>query len=587
MQSYTKTSIKIDIKSWIPLIPAILLLGITPWFIRYFVVQYPALPVDWKLEPYTVPDLFTYGKQQLIFVSGILSVIFMYFQVNPNIYKVKKNKHILLLMGSTMSWLILTSLTAAFPHMAIWGALEKFEGVSIWLIYMAFAFYIGSLAKDSAMRTNILRIILFGGLIVTGIGLTQFLSHDLIKMNWFKTLIMPKEIAETAQFVFEADRVYTTLYNPNFVAMYTATLLPLAVLMIIREKATIFKVLWSIFTILLCLNLVGSKSSGGFVGLVIATGVFITVLLMRHLSSKMQKWITFSLIGTFALVFVLFFAGVFNGPLNLAKFSPHHNLTNISTSGFQTIFEYKGKQLIAEADSNTLASVKFFNADMVQLQVDQDADGNYFIVSPDFADIKFTTGVSENGYAYVNFLIDTTNWVFLLHPNGMLYVNSMSTTVPMELSKGSGGFVGYEDFGSARGYIWSRTLPLIQASPLLGYGADNFTIAFPQNDYNMKYQMYGTPNILIDKAHNLYLQLVMNFGIPGLILILSVIGYAVKHLYAAYRSNEDSDSLLYLALILSIFAYLGAGLFYDSNLHVSPFFWTFVGFGFKDIFKTA
>ncbi len=589
MKKHSQSVTKIELKHWLMLIPAILMLGITPLFIRYFPVRYPALPVSWRHGSSSTGDLFTYGKHQLILVSGVLSLIFLFFRVGKSSLKDKIKQRPLLLICATVAWLLLTTLTASFPHAAVWGMIEKFEGVFVWLTYIAFALYIGSLVKQASYRTGIVRIILFSGLIVTAIGLTQFLSHDLIKMDWFKQLIMPKKIADLATFNFEINRVYTTLYNPNFVAMYVATLMPLSLFMIYREKSILFKGLWSLFSGLLAINLIGSKSSGGFAGLAISLGVLGFVFIIQKFSAKMQRMLTISAVSITAIALVLFFSGGLNGILNIQEFSPQYNMTNISTDGFQTIIEYKGKKLIAATDSQTLNSVTFYTEGQNQAQVPLNVtttpnpDGYYNIVSPDFSEVFFTTGATENGFAFINFKIDNVNWVFLLHPNGMLYVNSMSSTVPFEASKGSGGFVGHEGFGSARGFIWSRTLPLIAASPLVGYGADNFTVAFPQNDYNLKYQLYGNPNTLIDKAHNMLLQLIMNFGIPGLILLLSVIGYSVRTLYRAYVSKEDADFKLNLVLILCIFGYLGSGLFYDSNLHVSPFFWTFVGFGFREL----
>ncbi len=582
MQKRNNASSTLNASQWLLLIPAILLLGIAPIFIRYFPVSYPIMPVNWRLTANTTADLFTYGKSSLLLVSGILSVIFLYFRIEKNPLKDKALSKKAIFILATAVWMILTTVTAKFPHMALWGGLEKFEGLFVWLTYIAFACYIGSLVKNENYRLWILRFILFSGLLVTGIGLTQFFSHDLIKMDWFKNLIMPKEIAESAHFVFEANRVYTTLYNPNFVAMYVATLFPLSVFMVYRDKSVVFKILWSLFSVMLIVNLVGSMSSGGFAGIAISIALLVFILIIQRVSSKLRKILVLGSITLSVLVFSLFTIGAFNNLLKVDSFTTHHDLTNVSVKGFEATFDYKGKQLIAQADSNTLNAVRLFDENKTQLNVNRNEDGTYSIVSPNFNNIKFSTGVTADGIAAVNFMIDNYNWMFLLHPNGMIYVNQYSASVPLETSKGLGGFVGHEQFGSARGYIWSRTLPLILESPLVGYGADNFIVAFPQNDYNLKYQLYDTPAIIIDKAHSFPLQLLMNFGVIGTILIFIVIGYAVKTLYS---SKNDPDYKLNIVLILCIFGYLGSSLFYDSNLHVSPFFWTFIGFGFKDLFN--
>ena len=44
-------------------------------------------------------------------------------------------------------------------------------------------------------------------------------------------------------------------------------------------------------------------------------------------------------------------------------------------------------------------------------------------------------------------------------------------------------FTSHESFASSRGYIWSRTIPLLKETLFIGTGADTFVIAFPQDDY--------------------------------------------------------------------------------------------------------
>ena len=582
MQTSNKSNHAIKPSQWLPLVPVILLLGIAPLFIKYFPVSYPAVPVNWRLEPYMVADLFTYGKRGLILTAGVLSVVFLYFQINIHSLTNKANKPGFFLIFGTACWMLLTTLTAKFSYMAVWGAWEKYEGVLIWLTYLVFACYIGTLIKNESYKYWIFRIILFSGLLITGIGLTQFLSHDLIKMTWFKELIMPKEVADSANFVFEANRVYTTLYNPNFVAMYVATIFPLALFMTFKESKLYYKGLWAIYAVLLVINLMGSMSSGGFVGIALSAAVLAYIFIINKFSAKLQIILTSTVLAIAIVLFSLFTAGAFNNLLKIEPFVNRYQLTDIKAQDHQVAFTYKGKDLIVKTNPETLNTLRFYNSDGIELNVNTGADGVYSILNPDFGDITFTTGTTADGTGFVNFVIEGNNWIFLLHPNGMLYVNSMSTTVRIEKANALGGFVGHEQFGSARGYIWSRTLPLILASPIVGYGADNFTLAFPQNEYVTKFQLYDTPNILVDKAHSVPLQLTMNFGIIGAILLFALIGYSVKMLYV---SKNDPQYAMNIVCILCIFGYLGAGLFYDSNLHVSPFFWTFVGFGFKDLFK--
>ena len=61
--------------------------------------------------------------------------------------------------------------------------------------------------------------------------------------------------------------------------------------------------------------------------------------------------------------------------------------------------------------------------------------------------------------------------------------------------------------------IWKSTLPLLKENPLLGHGLDSFVFAFPR---------FRAPGLyrLIDFAHNEYLQIMVELGLVGLVLVV-------------------------------------------------------------------
>ena len=82
-------------------------------------------------------------------------------------------------------------------------------------------------------------------------------------------------------------------------------------------------------------------------------------------------------------------------------------------------------------------------------------------------------------------------------------------------------FDKYDSLASARVYIWSRTIPLLTDSMLIGYGPDTFSLDFPQDDTFWKLRAYNVTNIIVDKPHNMYLQMAVNTG------VLSVLVYII------------------------------------------------------------
>ncbi len=121
-----------------------------------------------------------------------------------------------------------------------------------------------------------------------------------------------------------------------------------------------------------------------------------------------------------------------------------------------------------------------------------------------------------------------------------------------------------EHIFSNRGYIWNRTLAVIFDNPIIGYGADTFMINFPQTDVLNKYNILRNPAMIVDKAHNFYLQLLINFGILGSGIFISLVVISI------IRKRE----------ILMNFALVGfsvVGLINDSIVAITFFVFILIG----------
>jgi hypothetical protein len=140
---------------------------------------------------------------------------------------------------------------------------------------------------------------------------------------------------------------------------------------------------------------------------------------------------------------------------------------------------------------------------------------------------------------------------------------------------------GYERFASSRGYIWSRSLPMLKQTFFVGYGPDMFTIKFPQRDYIGKINAFDNPSIIVDKPHNMYLQIGINTGFISLLALLAVyLMYFIDSLRLFYK--RDLKTLLdYVGIgaFTGMMAYLGAAFFNDQIISVAPLFYVMVGLG--------
>ena len=137
---------------------------------------------------------------------------------------------------------------------------------------------------------------------------------------------------------------------------------------------------------------------------------------------------------------------------------------------------------------------------------------------------------------------------------------------------------------SGRGYIWAKTIPLLKKYIFLGAGPDSFQMVFPQYDYvDLAYDF--APNMLITRAHNMFLQMAVQTGVLSLICFLVFYGmYFVKSvkLYIKRKELLDDDPYLFhigAGLFVANFGYMLSGIVNDSLPVTAPLFWAIIGIG--------
>ena len=143
------------------------------------------------------------------------------------------------------------------------------------------------------------------------------------------------------------------------------------------------------------------------------------------------------------------------------------------------------------------------------------------------------------------------------------------------------GFAGKEKLASSRGYIWSRSLPMLRNTLLLGTGPDTFVFEFPQNDLLGKLYAYDSATTIVDKPHNLYLQIALNEGVIALLAFLGIILIYIVDSIKLYalKSKFTENEIMGISVFLAVIGYLFAGIFNDSVISVAPIFWIVLGVG--------
>ena len=142
------------------------------------------------------------------------------------------------------------------------------------------------------------------------------------------------------------------------------------------------------------------------------------------------------------------------------------------------------------------------------------------------------------------------------------------------------GFRNRQKMFSSRGYIWSRTIPLLLDHVFIGSGPDTFVLEFPQNDYLAKKQN-GFERQFMTKPHSMYLQVGVQTGVVSLLCILVFyVWYAVWsiRLYA-FRKLENVAEGFGIAAFIGSIGYMISGISNDSMVVTAPIFWILTGIG--------
>lgn len=131
-----------------------------------------------------------------------------------------------------------------------------------------------------------------------------------------------------------------------------------------------------------------------------------------------------------------------------------------------------------------------------------------------------------------------------------------------------------DDFGTYRIFLWKRAFTLIPQYPIFGSGPDTFAIRFMAK-YSADVAAIG-PLTINDTAANVYLTMIINIGIVGLLNYLAFIFFQLKE--GVKKMNSYSAILL-----IAIVCYLIQDFFNLSLVIVTPIFWLLMALHYRSI----
>lgn len=541
-------------------------------------------------------DIFSYYKSWAIIILAIAALIVFIIKLSTKSIEIRKN-HIYIPLFTYMICVILSSIFSEYGQISLFGFVERYEGVMVICAYLVIFFICANLFDKKSEFKAVLISIIVSAILIGTIGIFQYFGHDFFKTSLGNSILISKGLgikSEGIKFNFGAKIIYSTLYHYNYVGSYMAMIFPLTFTMTILLKNKFYKIILGIVSFLMFLNLILCHSRAGIIGGVVAT-IVLAIILRRYI---IKNW-KYAL-GLLVLVIVTFIGfnkysdGMLanrvasllkdgesirkvNSGFYIKDIYSENNKLKVETSKFSFNVVNEGKKLGFTDENNKPIDFELDSKNNSILL----KDSKYSDVHITFTDLSLN---NENNNMELNLansklpiFIDNGKFEFSDKRKGNVEIKKVDKF----------GFEGKERLGSARGYIWSRGIPLIKNNVLFGYGPDTFAAVFPQTDFMGKIIAYDTSSMIVDKAHNLYLQQAVNTGLISLIAFLAMFVMYIIDSFKIYFKNDFSDfySVIGLAILTAVCGYLGAGCFNDSVVSVAPVFWVLFGIGVSVNYK--
>jgi len=558
----------------IKIIPIIVLMGLVPLIVRMKKVSYPYFNFIWSANNEIGYDIFAYYKSMtILLIGGLLLIRLLYLYLKHRIDF--RNKYVVLLLISAFL-ILLSYVFSEHQYIASFGFKDRYEGTYVLLSYIIISLYIlieyQSIEEiNSTLKYTMVFIVLIGL-----IGLGQYFKFDIFQQDWGKLIFTPKEKVDDLVFKSQLGRVYMTLYNPNYVGTYFVLIGPLIANFFINTKKRWGEIVYFIIYIALVFSLAGSQSRGGFLGALVGLTILSVLnLFFNKKADILKKRIKISLVVvTFLLIFLNHGNNITRVNTMFEDTDEKLPIQDIYTLDEKIYINYDHQEYFITEENNAFilyeGKLADYNAKKIILE-------EKLTIMPNWIDIK-GIHMEEGNHTFIVSIADTVKLPFANTDDGMKYINRKAYYA--ELKKVPAINVNKrESMGSGRVYIWSRSIPLLKDSLLIGNGADTYALFFPQTDYIGKFKGFGDykklSETIVDKPHNLYLQHGINIGVVSLIIYLAINFLLILDLFNLIKKGKYSEKAI--PFISIIIGYGITMLFNDSAVVVSTIYWTIIG----------
>jgi hypothetical protein len=580
----------------------------------------------WSFEDEYSWDLFSWWKSRIVVLSTIAAFCILLWRIFTGSVKIKKTIFYIP-MAVYAAAVILSFAFSQHKDIAWSGFINRFEGTYILICYMFMLFYTINTIENKQTLLIVVYAVIVSQLLLQIIGIAELIGKSPLNTVIGQKIVLPnyadqvdgytmwqvidalaKETPPRSIIGTRYDEIAQTVYSSNYVSFYLSVVIPVFVMLFILCSGVKQRIAIAAMLILAFINIWASNSSGGFLGLFVA---FIAAVFTFRKFIFKWRYQLLIIIGIAGVSFVLtdwymkhtvrlglvrqvsdqvvevvsvtetkdkidyfinnndsIVVSVNNNQLNImVNYNESYLIENvIDSQDKQVDFEFSNAIVVLNGNANTALAMTFMD----------DRFGNLVILIP------VLTEYPGNPKICIIKLKEDDNkaWLFLVGQNGTYYQTARGALVKLRKVP-HWGFTNNMSFGTYRGYIWSRTFPLMLDTLFLGHGADTFAIYFPQDDFTGKYYDVNNEYGIVGKPHNfILLNFVNTGGISAIALIAIFVIYIIQGFRLYSKSiRYDIFSRIGAGIYLGIIAFFAAGISNDSSVSIMPLIYGLLGIG--------
>ena len=578
-------------------LPLLLIAGLVPLIVyaKYVDLEGTTQSLYWTGQRQYL-DFFSYWKSMWVVILTAIALILYIVLYKQKKLPFKNLKQYYIPLGIYAICVILSTLFAIDTQTALWGFVDMYQGMFVLISYVLLTFLTINFVNSERDVTLFVKAFLFLMIVEGLLGITQYFGFDFFQTKIGNSLIIPGNLqVDNLSFSFGPRTIYGTLFNTNFVGSFATLMLPLSVAFLLGAKTKKQRIVSAIAVVLMIFVWIGCNSRAGYLGFAVAAVV--GIWLFRKVIIKYWK-ISVSVLAVFVVLLVGLNV-VSGGALfkRLQTFNVAEQIEQLKAA------ERSGTKIEDVTLGKDTFSIKT-NRETLNFKVDGD---KLYFLDENFNELEITTNGNKitikdskyKGYRitipqkYPGVSIERAthwNWTdvnFYISDSGIKILASGGRIADPMVAERFEPLDGLEKFMSGRGYIWSRTIPMFKTYLIKGAGADNYPIAFPQDDFVAKLRNGLSASLVIDKPHNMYLQIGINTGVISLIALISGwVLYIINSLILYSKTTFDSlEKIIGASCLVCIMGYLAASMFNDHIVSVAPLFWIILGIGISINFR--